>query len=84
MFNISIKLMRNILKDPFNPKYRVISSNSEKLNNLFFNNDTGQAIISNLGFKFESKENETNFFKNSKDCEDIRHILEIYQRANTL
>lgn len=77
------KLLRNIQKDPFNPKYRIISTNSQRLNELFFKTKLGQSIVNNMGFNYEFSDNGVEFYKNSCDEEKIKNTLEIFQKAET-
>lgn len=46
------KMLANIIGDPFNDKYRSISSKSKMLNSLFFSKENGQAILKQIGFEF--------------------------------
>ena len=80
MKRISLKILDNILNDPFQGKFRLIKNSSKKLNEIFFEKDYGTKILFNFGFKLikGDEDQKVKEYKNSLETQEIKKIKEIF------
>ena len=79
MKRISLKILENILNEPFQGKFRILKNSSKKLNEIFFQKDYGVKILFYFGFNLiEGDDEKFKTYKNSLESQEIKKIKEIF------